>query len=289
MHARRVRRPPCVCVCVCVCAALYVWVVNGTAVQYPRGHKRTPAGRGGGQRGRRWRSAFVVLTFAFLDLGLCKAPVLPEFDFSSPVPAEVDGVLFHAIIVDVLQHKVREKVLALTIEMPHRADRIMIGFQKIALKFNVLLFRLVHILVTIVIWQHHFYLKYRLQEGKLAKGPDVIPNYYWKLLVPPIEFGAMHAILFQLALIPLTVSKGLLAWISVNTSGLPMQHMITFHIHLGYTFCIVMVLSVILFFTFFGKVCTDFKNGDDKLDTCEKFTDEIMITGSVPLPGRCPC
>ena len=60
-----------------------------------------------------------------------------------------------------------------------------------------------------------------------------------------------------------------------------MQHMITFHIHLGYTFCIVMVLSVILFFTFFGKVCTDFKNGDDKLDTCKKFTDEIMITGLV--------
>ena len=60
-----------------------------------------------------------------------------------------------------------------------------------------------------------------------------------------------------------------------------MQHMITFHIHLGYTFCIVMVLSVILFFTFFGKVCTDFKNGDDKLDTCKKFTDEIMITGWV--------
>ena len=29
----------------------------------------------------------------------------------------------------------------------------------------------------------------------------------------------MHAILFQLALIPLTVSKGFLAWISVNTSG----------------------------------------------------------------------
>ena len=28
----------------------------------------------------------------------------------------------------------------------------------------------------------------------------------------------MHAILFQLALIPLTVSKGFLAWISVNTS-----------------------------------------------------------------------
>jgi len=34
----------------------------------------------------------------------------------------------------------------------------------------------------------------------------------------------MHAILFQLALIPLTVSKGFLAWISVNTSGA--QHLL---------------------------------------------------------------
>ena len=53
-------------------------------------------------------------------------------------------------------------------------------FQRVALKFNVLLFRLVHILITLVIWQHHFYLKFRLQESTV---PKAAPNYYWKLYV----------------------------------------------------------------------------------------------------------
>ena len=53
-------------------------------------------------------------------------------------------------------------------------------FQRITLRFNVLLFRALHIMVTIVIWQHHFYLKYRLQEGAV---PKAAPNYYWKLYV----------------------------------------------------------------------------------------------------------
>ena len=49
-------------------------------------------------------------------------------------------------------------------------------------------------------------------DGQVCKpvvnGTEVckdVPNYYWKRFVPPIEFGAMHMILFQLMLAPLTV------------------------------------------------------------------------------------
>jgi predicted ferric reductase len=59
----------------------------------------------------------------------------------------------------------------------------------------------------------------------------------------------------------------------------PFERMTSFHIFVGYCFCIVMVLSVVGFFTFFGKVCHEHKAGLDPADLCEKFTSEIMITG----------
>jgi len=54
-------------------------------------------------------------------------------------------------------------------------------------------------------------------------------------MVPPIEFGAMHAILFQLALIPLTMSRLLLARVSTSRLGrlFPMESIMQFHIHIG--------------------------------------------------------
>ena len=105
-----------------------------------------------------------------------------------------------------------------------------------------------------------------------------VPNYWWKRLTPPIEFGAMHMILFQLALIPLTVSRSFLAYLS-KWGNLPLEHVMQVHIQIGYMFCITMVLSSVLFFAFFGKVCTDHLNNQDPLDTCAKFSSEIMGTG----------
>jgi len=145
--------------------------------------------------------------------------------------------------------------------------------------FQLFMFRSGHLVLTEVIWFHFFYEKFLQQEAGVPSGA---PNYWWKRLVPPIEFGAMHAILFQLSIIPLTMSRHLLALMSSSRSiskVIPFEHMTEFHIFIGYTFCTVMVLSVILFFIFFGKVCTDFKEGRDPLNLCTKFTSEIMGTG----------
>ena len=156
-----------------------------------------------------------------------------------------------------------------------------------ALKYNVRLFRMVHFLITIVVWQHFFQNKFHQQMAAVPTGPQGdgtgVPNYWWKRLVPPIEFGLMHQILFQLALIPITMSRRLLALLSTEGLGdmLPFQDMVKFHIQVGYAFCLIIVASTILFFVFFGKVCSDHLRGLDPLDACSKFKSEIFLTGLI--------
>ena len=123
----------------------------------------------------------------------------------------------------------------------------------LTIRFRIILFRLVHFAITLVVYRHFFYIKFRQREGKV---PLLAPNSSLKRLVPPFEFGAMHAILFQLAVIPLTMCRSLLATLSTNSTVnaiIPFENLIEFHIFVGYLFCIVMVLSVIVFFGFFGK------------------------------------
>lgn len=92
----------------------------------------------------------------------------------------------------------------------------------------------------------------------------------------------MHAILLQLALLPLTMCRSLLALSSTSRllrGTLPFEHLTQLHIFIGYLFCTIMILSVLLFFAFFGKTCADFLRGLDPMDGCEKMRTEIMITG----------
>jgi len=86
----------------------------------------------------------------------------------------------------------------------------------------------------------------------------------------------MHAILFQMALIPLTMARYSIATLSgtVLNRFIPMNRSLRIHIHLGYTMVIVVFFATILFFTFFGLLC---RNGDQAF--CDKFTSEIMCTG----------
>ena len=60
---------------------------------------------------------------------------------------------------------------------------------------------------------------------------------------------------------------------------LPFEHILQFHIFVGYLFCTIMVLSVVVFFIFFGKVCSDHLRGLDPVDMCRNFSREIMFTG----------
>ena len=86
----------------------------------------------------------------------------------------------------------------------------------------------------------------------------------------------MHAILFQLALIPLTMSRLSIAASSDSllTRFVPLNRAVRIHIHLGYTLVSIVLFATIFFFVFFGLLCA---NGEQAF--CDKFTQEIMITG----------
>ena len=108
------------------------------------------------------------------------------------------------------------------------------------------------------------------------------PNYWLKRLMPPFEFGLMHALLLQMALLPLTMCKTLLAGLSSRfPHALPFEHMTQFHIHVGYTFCGLMLVATVPFVAFLWKVCGDHLQGLDPMDACAMLTSEIMITGWV--------
>jgi len=90
----------------------------------------------------------------------------------------------------------------------------------------------------------------------------------------------MHAILFQLALIPFTMSRYSVAALSATEVNkyVPLNRIVRIHIYLGYTMGTILCASTAFFFLFFGVLCV---SGEQ--DFCDKFTSEIMITGYVIL------
>lgn len=138
---------------------------------------------------------------------------------------------------------------------------------------KILVFSAIHFVCTMVIWTHFFLVKY---EQKLATVPEGAPRYLWKRIIPPLEFATMHAVLFQMALIPLTMSRYSTASLSESVINrfVPLNRTIRMHIHLGYMVIILLLLSTVVFFTFFGRLCVD---GDQTF--CDKFRSEIMCTG----------
>ena len=68
-------------------------------------------------------------------------------------------------------------------------------------RYNLLLFRFVHVALRVLVFLHFAQNKFWLQENGVPKGPTgdgaKVPNYWWKRIVPPVEFGMMHMILLQ--------------------------------------------------------------------------------------------
>uniref|UniRef100_A0A7S2EV36 FAD-binding FR-type domain-containing protein n=1 Tax=Ditylum brightwellii TaxID=49249 RepID=A0A7S2EV36_9STRA len=128
-----------------------------------------------------------------------------------------------------------------------------------------------------IIWGHFGTMKFQEQQ---AKVPAAAPFFWWKRYAPPLEFGSMHAILFQMSLLPLTMSRLSIAAASSSFANrfIPFNRAVRFHIHLGYTMISIVFLATIFFFIFFGIICA---SGDQGF--CKKFTSEIMITGYVIL------
>ena len=118
--------------------------------------------------------------------------------------------------------------------------------------------------------------KYNFQKSTV---PEAASRYTWKIGVPTFEFGTMHAILFQLAVLPLTMCRLIISKASrlnVLSSVIPFNEMLKCHIAIGYTLVCMLFLTIIIFLLFFGVNCVD---GNQAF--CNKFTDEIMITGYV--------
>ena len=101
----------------------------------------------------------------------------------------------------------------------------------------------------------HFALK--KFDSQMEKVPEAAPFHSWKVGVPTFEFGMMHAILFQLAVIPLTMCR--LSIRSLSSTFLnrfvPFDSMTQYHIAVGYTVVIFLVSTTAIFFMFFGVIC----------------------------------
>ena len=149
---------------------------------------------------------------------------------------------------------------------------------------KMLFLAVAHALGTMVVWAHFFLIKYRAQAKKVPRGANL---YWWKRLTPPFEFGAMHAILFQMALLPLTMARQSVAALSQTYFGkkfLPPHKVVAMHVHLGYVMVSFVFASTVLFFIFFGQGCAQQKSGKEptpggKHTFCHKMTSEIMATG----------
>jgi len=133
----------------------------------------------------------------------------------------------------------------------------------------------VHLAITSIIFTHFALLKFNSQKEKV---PEVAPRYSWKIGVPTFEFGTMHAILFQLGMLPVTMCRLIISKASstVFNDVIPFNEMLKCHIAIGYTLVFMLFCTIVVFLMFFGVNCSD---GDDAF--CAKFTSEIMITGYV--------
>lgn len=121
---------------------------------------------------------------------------------------------------------------------------------------------------------HSFSANFSLKKFmfQVEKVPQDTTQYYWKVAVPTFEFGTMHFILLNLALIPLSMSRFVITKASKTflKAFIPFHEATKIHIALGYIVVTLMVVSTILFLTFFC-VLGDF----------DKLTSEIMISGYV--------
>lgn len=111
----------------------------------------------------------------------------------------------------------------------------------------------------------HFSLK--KFDSQMEKVPSGAPFHSWKVGVPTFVFGMKHAILFQLAVLPLTMCRLSIASLSDTflCRFLPLNSMTDYHIAIGYTLVIFLLATVSIFFMFFGVICN---SGDDSF--CRK-------------------
>ena len=147
--------------------------------------------------------------------------------------AEPEATLLWNLAIDVLRSRLQLNKELVALGSEQRNARVAGGISliksRLMMRLSLYLFRVLHLVLTAVVWQHFFYIKFKQQE---AAVPDEAPNWGLKRFTPPFEFGAMHAILFQLAIIPVTMCRSLLAWLSTSSplrGRFPFEHMVQVH------------------------------------------------------------
>mmetsp|Transcript_255 Transcript_255/g.620 ORF Transcript_255/g.620 Transcript_255/m.620 type:complete len:915 (+) Transcript_255:51-2795(+) len=132
-----------------------------------------------------------------------------------------------------------------------------------------------HFIATMVIWVHYTLLRFEEKKHAAVEGEA---RYWWKRTAPPLVFGAKHAILFQTALLPLTMSRFSISQLSTSWPGItkfvPLNRMFEIHIHLGYLMVGLAVFCTMGLILLNGLICSD---GDSS--GCDNLTAEIMLTG----------
>jgi predicted ferric reductase len=101
--------------------------------------------------------------------------------------------------------------------------------------------------------------------------------YFWaKRIAPPLVYGSKFAILFQMALIPLTMSRYSIASLSgtVLDRFIPLSRAMRIHVYLGYSMICLVLFATFALVTFYGSLCAL-----NEQEYCERLTSEIMCTG----------
>lgn len=172
-----------------------------------------------------------------------------------------------------------------------------------------------HVLSTLIVWQHFSLNKLDVQRPRYTYGPggvkyddwggvprggDGCPagtdcpkaNRYWaRVLTPTLEFGLMHAIMLQMSVLPLTMCHHTLESLAdtILQRFVPLHRVQRLHIFIGTFVSTMLVFAVGGFLTFFGMLCRDSRNGGSKWkppdfeneNDCKKFNSEIFITGMI--------
>lgn len=147
---------------------------------------------------------------------------------------------------------------------------------------DIIIQLLAHTMASLCIWIHFGLIKWQQKEKEKgdASSSSSPPSFAgWKQVVATIEFGAMHVILFQMALLPLTMSRYCIAALGSNSAWLnrivPMNRMLYMHIHLGSCMIVLVFLATALYLSFFSILCLAY----DEQEYCTKLTSEIMCSG----------
>lgn len=115
-----------------------------------------------------------------------------------------------------------------------RRSKIEVLASLIYIERKTVFFGLLHLIATLVTFQHFAALKFSQQQ---AATPKNVHFERWKKNVPTLEFGAMHAILLQMALLPVSMSRHILSVLSQTPLRMlfPFERIIGMHIQIGYT------------------------------------------------------